>query len=110
MRAAEKRSSRAAAAIRSRDADLAFALAAQVLSFRAHVSDPRFGKARRARGLRALAQVEPPGEAEADRVEAEIDRQRELRPAGHRDRLAEAERDQEAADRADGADEAYRST
>src|SRR6185369_9218812 len=39
----------------------------------------RFGEARRTRGLRTLAQVEPPGRGEAGRVESEINDQRELR-------------------------------
>src|SRR6185312_527458 len=68
----------------------------------------RFGEARRTRGLRTLAQVEPPGRGEAGRVESEINDQRELRAAGERDRLAEPQRNQEAADRTDCADETDR--
>src|SRR6185437_7700143 len=44
----------------------------------------RLGEARCARGLRTLAQVEPPGRGEAERVEGEIDDQRELRATGQR--------------------------
>src|SRR3954447_931053 len=74
------------------------------------VSHARFGEAWRAFALRAATQVEPPGQREAGRVEAEIDRERELRPAGHGDRLAETGRDQITADGADRADEADRCT
>src|SRR3954465_9682883 len=70
------------------------------------VSHSCFGEAWRAFALRAATQVEPPGQREAGGVEAEIDRERERRTAGQRDRLAEAARDQIAADGADRADEA----
>ena len=52
----------------------------------------------------------PPGEREADRVERQVDFQRELRTTGEGDRFAEAARDQIAAAGADRADEAERST
>src|SRR3954447_22754601 len=74
------------------------------------VLDTCSGEAGRAFALRAATQIEPPGQREAGGVEAEIDRERELRPAGQRDRLAEAGRDQIAADGADRTDEANRST
>ena len=57
---------------------------------------------------RAPAQIEPPGDGKAGRVERQIDFQRELRTAGDGDRLAEATRDQIAATGADRADEAER--
>src|SRR3974390_3362686 len=60
------------------------------------LSHPRFSEACRRRRV-ALAQVVPPGERQAGGVEAEIDRQRELRTAGRGDRGAEAARDQVAA-------------
>src|ERR1022692_3111941 len=72
-------------------------------------SHARFGEARRTRRYGALAQVEPPGERQADRVERQVDFQRELRTTGDGDRLAEAARDQIAAARADRADESKRS-
>src|ERR1700726_1987638 len=67
------------------------------------------GEARYARRRRTPAQVMPPGEREADRVERQVDFQRELRTTGDGDRLAEAARDQIAAARADRADESKRS-
>src|SRR5215471_897748 len=68
----------------------------------------RLRQARCAGGFRTPAQVEPPGEREACRVEDEVNHERKLRPAGHRDRLAEAARDQIAAASADRTDEAER--
>src|ERR1700687_5321307 len=50
--------------------------------------DARLGEARCARGFRTASQVIEPGERQADRVEAEIDQERQLRPAGDGDRLA----------------------
>src|ERR1700736_6371336 len=73
-------------------------------------SDPRLGEARRARRHRTLAQIVPPCERQADRVERQIDFQRQLRTAGDGDRLAEAARDQVAAAGADRADESERGT
>src|ERR1700733_90503 len=55
---------------------------------------------------RTAAQVEPPGHGQADRVEAEIDEECELRSAGHRNRFTEAARDEVAAAGTDRADEA----
>src|ERR1700676_4740461 len=72
------------------------------------LSNPCFGKTRRARFRRALAQVEPPGHRQAGRVESKIDDQRQLRAAGDGNRLAEAARDQIAATSTDRADEAER--
>src|SRR6516162_5443159 len=69
-------------------------------------SHARFGEAGCTLRRRAAAEVEPPGHRKADRVEGEINHQRELRSAGDRDRLAEAARDQVAAAGADRADEA----
>src|SRR5262245_8121950 len=71
-------------------------------------SDSTLRKACRTGSLGRAAQVEPPGQRQADGVECEIDQERELRAAGDRDRLAEAARDQIAAARADRADEAER--
>src|SRR5580704_2647289 len=71
-------------------------------------SDPSVGETRRSRIDRALAQVEPPGQRQADGVEGEIDFERQKRAAGRGDRGAEAARDEVAADGADGADEAQR--
>src|ERR1700760_4721482 len=65
----------------------------------------RFSKAWRAFRLRAATQVEPPGQSEADGIEGKEDGERDLRPARHRDRLAEAARDQITADGTDRADE-----
>src|ERR1700687_307943 len=73
-------------------------------------SHARFGEARRTRRHGALAQVEPPGERQADRVERQVDFQRELRTTGDGDRLAEAARDQVAAAGADRPDESERRT
>src|SRR6516225_3224472 len=70
------------------------------------VLNARFSEAGRTLRHRAAAKVEPPGHRKADRVEGEVDHQRELRSAGDRDRLAEAARDQVAAAGADRADEA----
>src|SRR6516164_1086506 len=69
-------------------------------------SHARFGEAGCTLRRRAAAEIEPPGHREADRVESEINHQRELRSAGDRDRLAEATGDQVAAAGADRADEA----
>src|SRR5690242_12516105 len=67
------------------------------------------GEARHAGRSGGPSQVEPPCERQADRVEREVDHQRELRTASQRNRLAEAARDQIAAAGADGPDEAERS-
>src|SRR5437868_15467637 len=67
-----------------------------------------FGEARDTRLGGAATQVIDPGERETDRVERQIDEERELRPAGQSDRLTEAARDQIAAAGADRADEAKR--
>ena len=64
-----------------------------------HQSDPRLSEAGCARSHRRAAQIEQPGQRQADRVEAEINDQRGLRAAGRRDRLAEAAWDEVAADR-----------
>src|ERR1700729_3504858 len=72
-------------------------------------SNTRLGEARYAPRRRTPAQVMPPGQREADRVECQVDFQRELRTTGDGDRLAEAARDQIAAARADRADESKRS-
>src|ERR1700726_2106995 len=71
-------------------------------------SDARPGETCRARRHRTLAQIVPPCERQADRVERQIDFQRQLRTAGDGDRLAEAARDQVAAAGADRADETER--
>src|SRR3954447_4128974 len=68
----------------------------------------RLGETGCTRLHRALAQVKPPGQRQAARVEREIDDQRQLRSAGHGDRLAEAARDQIAAASPNGADEPKR--
>src|ERR1700676_2373281 len=73
-------------------------------------SHPCLGEARYARRRRTPAQVVPPGEREADRVERQVDFQRELRTTGDGDRFAEAARAQIAAAGADRADEAERGT
>src|ERR1700692_2796694 len=77
---------------------------------RACRSHPRLGEARHARLRRTPAQVEPPGEREAGRVEHQIDLQRQLRTPGDGDRLAGAAWDQVAAAGADRADESERGT
>ena len=56
----------------------------------------------------AFAQVKPPGQRQADGVEAEIDLERQVRTAGRRNRGAEAARNEIAAAGADGADETER--
>src|SRR3954469_6527827 len=68
-------------------------------------SDPRLSEVRCTRSHRRAAQIEQPGQGQADRVEAEINDQRGLRAAGRCDRLAEAARDEVAAHRTDRADE-----
>src|SRR5215471_1809404 len=70
-------------------------------------SHTRRGETCRARRV-ALAQVVPPGEAEAGRVEGEVDHERQMRAPGDGNRCAEAARDQIAAAGADRADEAER--
>src|SRR5579883_1858304 len=61
-----------------------------------------------ARRQEALAQIKPPGEREARRIEREVDAERERRAAGRGDRGAEAARNEVAATGADRADEAER--
>src|SRR5258708_30374352 len=63
---------------------------------------------RGARRKEVLAQVVPPGQRQAGRVEREVDGERQVRPAGGGDRRAEAARDQVAAASADRAAEAER--
>src|ERR1700732_543762 len=72
---------------------------------KARSSNARFGEAPRARLRRTLAQVDPPGRRQTDRIESKIDNQRQLRSTGDGNRLAEAARDQIAATGADRADE-----
>src|SRR5215469_3995608 len=67
-----------------------------------------FGEVRGTRRTEAPAQVVPPGERQAGHVEGEEDRQREMRPASHGDRGAEAARDQITAAGTDRTDEAER--
>src|SRR6185503_15046085 len=50
----------------------------------------------------------PPGQRDAGDVEGEEYRQRQMRPSGHRDRGAEAARDQISAAGTDGGDESER--
>src|SRR3954469_15657536 len=69
-------------------------------------SDPRRGKTWRAGRQEALAHVVPPGQRDAADVEGQEYQQRQMRPAGARDRGAEAARDQVAAAGADRRGEA----
>src|SRR6185437_10323026 len=71
-------------------------------------SDPRAGEAGSARLLGSSAQVEPPGQRQADHVEAEEKFQRQRRSAGRRDRLAETAGYEVAAAGSDRADETER--